>query len=88
MPTGRWTSPRAEGRYAPAVVATDDEGRDRRLAAAAGDLAEIERALDRLDAGTYFQCEHCGAALTDAWLSAHPVARTCEGCSAAAASPE
>ncbi len=43
------------------------------------DLAAIDAALARLDAGTYGTCEVCGDALGDAVLSIDPVARFCTG---------
>ncbi len=43
-------------------------------------LAEIDAALDRLDAGGYGTCERCGRAIAPARLQARPVARTCVGC--------
>jgi DnaK suppressor protein len=43
-------------------------------------LAEIDAALDRLDAGTYGVCESCGDPIAADRLDARPVARTCMGC--------
>jgi RNA polymerase-binding transcription factor DksA len=40
-------------------------------------LAEVQSALDRIDAGTYGRCEHCGAPILDATLESHPTARHC-----------
>lgn len=45
-------------------------------------LAEIDAAIERLDAGTYGTCERCGAPISGARLAARPVARTCIGCAA------
>jgi RNA polymerase-binding transcription factor DksA len=45
------------------------------LAAIAADLADVEVALARLDAGTYFTDEVTGQALPDELLAAHPAAR-------------
>jgi RNA polymerase-binding transcription factor DksA len=39
------------------------------------DLADVEIALARLDAGTYWTCEITGAPLPDELLIAHPTAR-------------
>jgi RNA polymerase-binding transcription factor DksA len=39
------------------------------------DLADVEIALARLDAGTYWTCEETGAALDDALLESSPTAR-------------
>ena len=41
----------------------------------AGDLAAVEVALDRLDAGTYWTDEVTGGELPDDLLAADPVAR-------------
>jgi RNA polymerase-binding transcription factor DksA len=44
------------------------------------DLRDVELALARLDAGTYFQCESCGAPLEDEALAADPTRRRCARC--------
>lgn len=43
-------------------------------------LAELERALDKLDAGTYGICDGCGDVIPEARLEARPVASLCVGC--------
>jgi DnaK suppressor protein len=43
-------------------------------------LAEVDAAIDRLDAGTYGVCESCGQPVAADRLEARPVARTCIGC--------
>lgn len=43
-------------------------------------LAEIEAALAKLEAGTYGQCEDCGSAIAPARLEAMPSARFCITC--------
>jgi len=43
-------------------------------------LAEIEAALEKLEAGTYGQCEDCGQAIAPARLEAMPSARLCITC--------
>src|SRR3954453_5996056 len=55
-------------RDAPVAEAVD-------LAAIAADLADVEVALSRLDAGTYFIDEITGRALPDELLAAPPPAR-------------
>jgi RNA polymerase-binding protein DksA len=40
-------------------------------------LADVERALDRLEAGTYGTCEACGEPIGAARLRARPAARLC-----------
>jgi DnaK suppressor protein len=44
------------------------------------DLAGIDAALARLEAGTYFACETCGADLAAEQLSAMPTATRCGTC--------
>ena len=41
------------------------------------ELADVERALARLDEGTYGRCEVCDAPLADAELEAAPATRFC-----------
>jgi RNA polymerase-binding transcription factor DksA len=41
------------------------------------ELADVERALRRLDDGTYGTCEACAAPIADDRLAAHPAARFC-----------
>lgn len=45
--------------------------------ALAEEVADIERALARLDEGTYGTCEVCGGRLSDAVLDERPAARFC-----------
>jgi DnaK suppressor protein len=59
---------------------TSNEGRGRLLDHIGRDLADVELALARLDAGTYDTCEVCGAALDDTALATEPTARRCAGC--------
>jgi DnaK suppressor protein len=46
-------------------------------------LAEVDAALERVDAGTYGACERCGAPIGAARLDALPAARLCIRCAAA-----
>ncbi len=41
------------------------------------ELAGVEHALARLQAGTYGTCEACGSALGDALLEESPISRRC-----------
>jgi DnaK suppressor protein len=41
------------------------------------ELADVDRALKRLDDGTYGTCEACGGAIGDDRLAAMPAARFC-----------
>lgn len=43
-------------------------------------LNDVERALAKLDQGTYGRCEECGAAIAGPRLEAMPTARRCIGC--------
>ncbi|HEY6623093.1 MAG TPA: TraR/DksA C4-type zinc finger protein [Acidimicrobiales bacterium] len=43
-------------------------------------LGDLDRALARLDQGTYADCERCGAPIGPERLAARPAARTCIGC--------
>jgi hypothetical protein len=43
-------------------------------------LDEVERALARLDDGTYGRCETCGTLIDDEVLAADPVIRHCASC--------
>jgi len=51
------------------------DGLDALLDAMEGELAAVEVALVRLDAGTYWTCEVTGAPLPDELLAEHPAAR-------------
>ncbi len=50
------------------------------IAQARGHLAELEAAQQRLRAGRYGICEHCGGHIGTARLEARPVARLCLRC--------
>ena len=57
--------------------------RDRLLRVAAearAKMAEIDAALERVDAGTYGHCEACGKAIPHARLEVVPEATLCVGC--------
>jgi DnaK suppressor protein len=43
-------------------------------------LVDVERALAKLDAGTYGTCEDCGKPIGDDRLEAMPAARRCIAC--------
>lgn len=64
----------------PADVGTELFDRERDLGileAVEGELAEVERALTRIDEGTYGTCEACGKEIGDDRLEAQPYARLC-----------
>jgi len=54
-----------------------DADRDRLLDTIETDLADVELALARLDADTYFTCQRCGQPLPESLLVERPTARTC-----------
>jgi DnaK suppressor protein len=61
---------------------TEPTERERELAALARvqiDLADVDRALERLDDGSYGTCEVCGEAIPDDVLERAPVTRLCAG---------
>lgn len=43
-------------------------------------LAEVRSALDRIEAGTYAQCERCAEEIPDARMEAVPTASLCISC--------
>lgn len=53
----------------------DDPRPDPDLERVAGDLADVEQALERLDDGSYWTDEVTGAELSDELLDEHPTAR-------------
>ena len=64
----------------PAPVASEAEANLLDVAALAeveAELADVARALERLDEGTYGTCEACGEAIADDVLAVHPAASRC-----------
>lgn len=45
-----------------------------------GTLLEVDAALDRMDSGTYGQCQKCGQQIAEERLEALPATRLCIGC--------
>jgi DnaK suppressor protein len=45
------------------------------------EVAAIEEAIARIDAGTYGMCASCGQAMPDEWLADQPAALYCPDCS-------
>jgi hypothetical protein len=43
-------------------------------------LDQVDRALARLDDGSYGRCETCGSIIADARLAESPTAHTCAAC--------
>ena len=52
------------------------------LEQARGQVAAVDAALERLEAGRYGICERCGQPIGDDRLAARPVALTCVRCAA------
>ncbi|GAB2970011.1 DnaK suppressor protein [Amycolatopsis acidiphila] len=50
------------------------------LRQAQDDLADLDRATQRVRAGSYGECERCGGPIADGRLAARPAARTCIKC--------
>ncbi|MBK5991208.1 TraR/DksA family transcriptional regulator [Streptomyces sp. MBT58] len=50
------------------------------LAQAREHLAELDLAVERLEAGSYGRCEECGESIPAARLEVRPAATTCVGC--------
>ena len=46
-------------------------------------LREVELALERVEDGSYGECEECGEAIASGRLDANPTARLCIGCAEA-----
>ena len=64
----------------PADIGTETFERERDISIleqVEGELADVERALQRLDEGTYGRCEACGEPIDEERLEALPAARFC-----------
>jgi RNA polymerase-binding transcription factor DksA len=64
----------------PADAASDAFEREKEfsiLEQVEAELGDVDRALERLDQGTYGRCDACGAAIADERLAAMPAARFC-----------
>jgi RNA polymerase-binding transcription factor DksA len=59
------------------TVPSMEERYEAELAQSAQVLDDVDRALDRLSAGTYATCENCGAPLDEADLASDPTRRVC-----------
>ena len=72
------------GALAAAVPVPADDARDQitvaLTVAACRALVDLERALERLDAGTYGTCQHCGCPIALERLYAVPQAALCGRC--------
>ena len=66
-----------------ATIAFERAQVDALAAAATERLTEVDRALARLDAGTYGTCSSCGRPIPPARLEVRPTATTCVDCASA-----
>lgn len=70
-----------DSNFADTSQVTAERGEAEALAGQLRDaLAEVERALARLEDGTYGRCERCGQQIAPARLEAKPAARRCIAC--------
>ena len=74
----RGTGPGAAGATVDPMPQTADDY-STVLSASEGVLDDVERALTRLDQGTYGVCEACGQPIDEDRLASFPTARTCAG---------
>jgi|GraSoiStandDraft_36_1057302.scaffolds.fasta_scaffold860125_1 RNA polymerase-binding transcription factor DksA len=67
--------------FADSSQVTAERGEAEALAASLREaLDEVERALHKMETGTYGSCETCGKPITEARLEAMPAARQCIDC--------
>jgi RNA polymerase-binding protein DksA len=67
--------------FADSAQVAAEQGENRALATSLRDqLAEVDRALDRLDKGTYGRCASCGEEIKPERLAAMPAAPHCIKC--------
>jgi DnaK suppressor protein len=70
-----------DSNFADSSQVTAERGEAEALAASLREtLGDVERALAKLDAGTFGVCEGCGQPIGAARLEAKPAARFCMGC--------
>jgi DnaK suppressor protein len=77
---GRTSTPLPRDFPDAAIVMENDEILQAVDEAAHSELAQIERATERLDAGTYGICEACGEKIEPERLRVVPYATTCRSC--------
>jgi len=70
-----------DNNFADSSQVTAERGEAEALAAKLEEaLAEVDNALEKIDAGTYGVCEECGKEIAPARLEAKPEARLCIDC--------
>jgi RNA polymerase-binding transcription factor DksA len=72
------SSPDFDDNFADSGQVAAEQGENKSLASQLrNELDEVERALGKLDDGTYGKCETCGQEIVPARLEAKPAARFC-----------
>ena len=75
---GTGASPTFDDNFADSAQVAAEQGENKVLAGQLRvELDEVERALAKLDEGTYGACETCGEAISAARLEAMPATRYC-----------
>lgn len=75
---GHGTSPDFDDNFADSGQVAAEQGENKVLAAQLrAELEEVERALGKIEQGTYGQCETCSEPIAEARLEAIPTARFC-----------
>jgi RNA polymerase-binding transcription factor DksA len=75
---GSGSGPDFDEGFADSGQVAAEQGENKVLAGQlSNELDEVERALAKLDDGTYGSCEVCGEAISEARLEAKPAARFC-----------
>ena len=75
---GSGASPSFDDNFADSGQVAAEQGENKVLAARLrSELDEVERALAKIDDGTYGRCEVCGAAIAEPRLEAMPATRFC-----------
>jgi RNA polymerase-binding transcription factor DksA len=78
------TGPAYDSNFADSSQVTAERGETETLVKELrGALGEVERALERVDRGTYGTCERCGKPIAPARLEAKPAVTTCIECASA-----
>ncbi len=58
----------------------DDESLEGQAAVVSNEIASVQRALARIEDGTYGECAKCGVEISDGRLEARPEAALCIAC--------
>jgi DnaK suppressor protein len=75
---GSGASPSFDDNFADSGQVAAEQGENKVLAARLrAELDEVDRALEKIDGGTYGRCEVCGEPIAEARLEAMPATRFC-----------